>query len=126
MLTKKALTFEPYDTGDTVAESVSKLASLSNSHGFQVLIVVFPHFTDRTFENYAFGEQHAFIRGIAEEQNLLILDLLPAYKACRKQTPKSLNRDNLHPNARGHTCAANAITEFILGSVIAETKFRHP
>jgi len=122
---KKHLRFEPYATGDTVAESVSELARLSEAEGFQALVVVFPHFTDRTFENYAFGEQHEFIRSIADERDLLLLDLLPAYKACRKETPQPLHRDNLHPNARGHTCAADAITEFILESVIAETKFRH-
>jgi lysophospholipase L1-like esterase len=121
---KMQLTFEPYNTGDTVAESVSELASLSKSHGVQVIVVVFPHFTDRTFANYAFGEQHEIIRGIVDEQNLSLLDLLPAYKACRNETSKPLHRDNLHPNARGHTCAAGAITAFILESVIAETKPR--
>jgi len=123
---KTLLTFEPYDTGDTVAESVGELANLSESQGFQALVVVFPHFTDRTFKNYAFGEQHEFIRGITDERGLLLLDLLPAYKACLKETSQPLHRDNFHPNARGHTCAADAITEFILESVIAETKFHHP
>ncbi len=120
------LPIERYATGNTVAKSASELASLSRSHGFQALVVVFPHFTDPTFTNYAFGEKHEFIREIAEEQNLLLLDLLPAYTACSRETQERLQRDNLHPSPWGHTCAANAITEFILENAIADTKTHRP
>ncbi|MBW2493642.1 MAG: SGNH/GDSL hydrolase family protein [Deltaproteobacteria bacterium] len=120
------LTFDPYATGDPVAKSLGELANLSKSHGFEALVVVFPHFTGENFENYAFGEQHEFIRRIADEQGLPVLDLLPAYEACRKEISQPLHRDNLHPNERGHTCAANAITAFILENIAVEAKHLDP
>ena len=111
---EKELTYKQYATGNTVAEYANELGLLSESHGFQVLVVVFPLFTNRSFTPYAFHDDHSFIREIAMEQDFLFLDLLPAYTACAKETKKSLHQDNMHPNRRGHTCAANAITEFIL------------
>ena len=113
---EKQLTYKQYATGNTVAEYANALGLLSESHGFQVLVVVFPMFTDPSFTSYAFHDDHSFIREIAMEQDFLFLDLLPAYTACAKETKKPLNqkKDKFHPNIRGHTCAANAITEFIL------------
>jgi len=116
---KQALTVKQFATGDTVEQYIMELSALSNANGFDAIVVVFPHFTDRTFENYAFSEGHEFVRKIVEKQDLLLLDLLPAYQTCRRNSNAPLHRDNLHPNALGHTCAANAITQFILETVVA-------
>jgi lysophospholipase L1-like esterase len=112
-----------YATGNTVAEYVKELGRLSRSHDFQVLVVVFPFFTDRTFMAYEFQNEHDMIRTLAEEQNFLILDLLPVYAACVQEDPR-IFRDNLHPNKRGHTCAASAISEFLLKTVVSDTSSR--
>jgi len=111
---EQELTFEQYATGNTVARYIEELRQLSEQHGFQVLVVVFPKGNDRSFTAYPFREEHAFIRELASEQGFRVLDLLPAFAVCARENEKSIFRDNLHPNRRGHSCAAKAIAEFIL------------
>jgi lysophospholipase L1-like esterase len=93
---------------------VGELARVSESSDFKAVVVVFPQFTDRTFTAYRHNEDHAYIRSTAEAQDLRVFDLLPAFTTCRKEVKGSLHRDNLHPNKRGHTCAADAIAKYIL------------
>ncbi len=111
---EREFTFEQYATGNTVAEYIEELAGLSERHAFRVLVVVVPRGNDPYFAAYPFHEDHEFIREVASKQDLLILDLLPALKACTEKIRKSMYRDKLHLNRRGHTCAARAIAEFIL------------
>jgi len=106
--------YKKYMTDNSVEEYVGELARVSESSDFKAVVVVFPQFTDRTFTAYRHNEDHAYIRSIAEAQDQRVFDLLPAFTTCRKEVEGSLHRDNLHPNKRGHTRAADAIAKFVL------------
>lgn len=106
--------YKKYMTDNSVEEYVGELARVSESSDFKAVVIVFLQFTDRTFTAYRHNEDHAYIRSIAEAQDQRVFDLLPAFTTCRKEVEGSLHRDNLHPNKRGHTRAADAIAKFVL------------
>jgi lysophospholipase L1-like esterase len=92
---------------DTVEQSFADLAKLSRTHGFQVLVAVFPDFRD--LSDYQFADQHEFVAELSARHDFWLLDLLPVMKDCGGRVA----RDRYHPNERGHRCAGVALAEKI-------------
>jgi len=95
---------------DTVAESFALLHRLSDQHGFKVLITVFP----------AVGFEEARYElpmRLSERERFAHFDLRKSFERCATREGKVLNdlmASRIHPNARGHLCAGEAISDFIL------------
>jgi lysophospholipase L1-like esterase len=95
---------------DTVKQSFERLAELSRTHGFRVIVSVFPLFRKKKaedFEGYSFQSEHAYVRTLSEENSFVHLDLLAAFQACAKEGPVAI--DVYHPNEHGHRCAAETL-----------------
>lgn len=99
---------------DTREAALDRLASLSQRHGFDVALVLFPRFgnLDRYPEESA--AEHSLVTGMAEEREFAALDLLPAFRACRRKIGEPLALDSYHPTAVGHDCAARAISSWLV------------
>ncbi|RMG40741.1 MAG: SGNH/GDSL hydrolase family protein [Candidatus Dadabacteria bacterium] len=101
---------------DTVDLAFKKLSELLKDSGIELLVVIFPDFTD--LNNYRRHKEHSRIISLARRYNFKVLDLLEAYRACNKQNHgRPLSFDQYHPNQTGHACAARAIAEKILSFV---------
>lgn len=92
---------------DTVPEELDELSRLAKTHGFEVLVAVFPRFD--SLVPYPFGAEHAGIRREAVKHGFACVDLLPAFQKCALEGREDVAFDNLHPTAYGHACAAAAI-----------------
>ncbi len=99
-------------SGDTVAESFAALSSLSEEHGFAVLVAVFPRLVQR-FSSYRFGDQHEYVAALSRRHGFHHLDLIDPLAACREASATPIGADSYHPSAYGHGCAARAMAEFI-------------
>jgi lysophospholipase L1-like esterase len=107
-------------SNDTVAQYFGVLAGLAREHHFAVLVAVFPRFV-KSFGYYRFGEQHAFVRGLAEKNGFYLADLLEPFARCRNAAPeRPISVDYFHPSAYGHRCAAEALA----GEILTEIKPR--
>ena len=99
---------------DTVKQSFERLAELSRTHEFSVIVSVFPLFRKKKaerFEGYSFQSEHAYVRTLSEENGFLHLDLLETFRVCVREGSVAI--DVYHPNARGHRCAAEALAKQI-------------
>jgi lysophospholipase L1-like esterase len=97
---------------DTVKQGFEELAALSRTHGFKVIVSVFPLFRKKKaedFEGYSFLSEHAYVRALSEQNELVHLDLLETFRACAKEGPVAT--DVYHPNEHGHRCAAEALAK---------------
>lgn len=100
-------------SGDTVAEYFGVLENLSRENHFGVLVAVIPRFV-RTFSYYRFGDQHTYVRDLAQQHGFPFVDLLGAFSRCRNAGDEPIELDNFHPSAYGHRCAAEALADVIL------------
>ncbi len=103
---------------DTVEDSFKDLKKIADTHGFKVMITLFPNF--RQLDPYLYSEEHTKIRQFAENSGFLFLDLLPGYRKYRKSSDNELNYDFIHPNQIGHDLAAEFIAEFIKYNVLPQ------
>lgn len=103
-----------YSRADAVPGALGELSRLQGEHDFRALVVVFP-FLDH-LDHYAHGSAHGSIRGLCEQNGLPVLDLLPAFQSCAGSDTERIAADLFHPNADGHTCAADAIARHLLDS----------
>jgi len=103
-------------SNDTVAQYFGVLAELAHQQHFDVLVAVFPRFV-KSFGYYRFGEQHAFVRDLAQRNGFDLVDLLEPYARCRDASAEPISVDYFHPSVYGHRCAAEALAEAILQRV---------
>lgn len=97
---------------DTVDEAFKMLGELSRTHGFRVLLTVFPDFTE--MENYQFKAEHQRLQDIATAERFEFLDLLqPMIECNRNGNGTTVSIDLYHPSEYGHDCAARAMSEAI-------------
>jgi len=99
--------------GDTVDEYFGVLAELAESHGFEVLVTVFPHF-GKLLEEYRFHDEHRRTQALAQGSGFYYLDLLEAFRTCRRNATGRLAIDRYHPTALGHRCAAREMAQYVL------------
>ncbi|MGD9170593.1 MAG: SGNH/GDSL hydrolase family protein [Candidatus Thiodiazotropha sp.] len=106
---------------DTVEDAFAELSQLSKSHGFEVLLTVFPDFgkQDKGLEGeYVFAEEHKKLAEIAAKNGFYHFDLLETFRDCKRNMPKgrTISYDRYHPNPVGNRCAGYAIAEKV-GSI---------
>jgi len=97
--------------GDTVEDYFGVLAGLSEHHGFDVLVVVFPWLDG--LQEYSRFEDHRWVARLSARHGFHHLDLLPALVECERHYGHSVAADEVHPNALGHRCAGLAIADYI-------------
>lgn len=95
------------ETGNTVEASLRELAELSERHGFEVLLAVFPYLPKPYEREHA--REHDRMERLARELGFHHLDLRPAFQACRAGGSEKLRFDRYHPTAAGHRCAAESL-----------------
>ena len=94
---------------DSVEQAFAKLAELSADHRFDVLVVVFPRLRKPRESDAA---EYEWVAALSNRQGFHHLDLSQALASCRKEG--QISHDSLHPNARGHACAAREIRRVLL------------
>ena len=94
---------------DSVEPALIKLAQLSDDHGFDVLVAVFPRLRKPRESD---PEEYEWIAALSKRLGFQHLDLGQAFASCRKAG--QVSHDSLHPNARGHACAAREIRRVLL------------
>jgi lysophospholipase L1-like esterase len=106
---------EPYVASfDEVKRGFDELKRLSEQHGFQVLVVVFPYVTP--FTRYQHHGEHRTVERLATQAGLLHLDLLPAFADSYGDDVAKLQMkpgDPIHINAAGHDLAAATTARFL-------------
>jgi lysophospholipase L1-like esterase len=117
---------------DNVETGLARLAELKSEHGFEVLVTLWPHFSDTHIHEV--GEMaflgHRMNPGIhefAKRHELKVFPLAPAFKAdlakySQKKAPRRKSPsprwsytqgDGTHPSKRGAEIAAVALSEEI-------------
>ncbi len=103
------------ERGDTVGRSLRELAKLSERHGFEVLLAVFPYLPKPYEPEHA--RQHARLERLARELGFHHFDLRPAFQDCRASDSGRLRFDRYHPTAAGHRCAAESLATAVRGII---------
>jgi hypothetical protein len=101
---------------DTVEEYFGVLADLQRSHGFQVLVMVFPYL-DHLLE-YEHGEHHEWARDLSSRHGFHHLDLLDVFLRCKELSDQEIAIDDVHPTFVGHYCAGWETAQFIKANII--------
>ena len=101
--------FEP----DHAAPALQRLETMAREvemEGGQLVLMIFPLLYD--FENYRFEKCHTMMRDFARNNNIPVLDLLPAFS---RHTDKDLwvNPTDHHPNETAHAIAARELYDFL-------------
>ena len=99
------------DIWQTSMEALATLAALAALHGFEVVVLVFPVLVD--FDRYPFESMHRALAERARSLGFGVVDLLPTYRS--RATAAELADDVIHPNALGHSIAAETLTAHLLG-----------
>ncbi|MBI5843487.1 MAG: SGNH/GDSL hydrolase family protein [Deltaproteobacteria bacterium] len=91
--------------------ALSAIDSTVSVQGGRLAVALFPLLYD--FQNYPFSEIHKKIEMFCREKGILLIDLLPAFRACRAEDLWVHPTDH-HPNELGHKIAADEILRFLL------------
>jgi lysophospholipase L1-like esterase len=92
----------------TIAGALERLESLSEQHGFRVLVVVFPAFIQ--LHDYPFLGHHEQLRAIVAPYEWDFVDLLPDYQRLSETTNDLCEPCcDTHPNELGHKITAEII-----------------
>jgi lysophospholipase L1-like esterase len=89
-----------------ITTGFDRLVALRAQHGFDVIVIIWPLVTE--YDPYRYRPLHAWVRGVAEERGLPVLDLLPNYTSFSFRELQVAAEDHVHPNDRGHRIAADA------------------
>lgn len=93
--------------GDTRAAAFARLEALARTHGFRVVVAVFPLFVD--LYRYRSDDAHAEVAAFCERHGFARVDLLEPMR----RAGGTLATDHFHPNARGHDIAAAAVARVV-------------
>lgn len=94
-----------------VVNGFDRLDRISTSTGIPVLVVIFPVLHD--LESYAWLEVHEQVSAAAHEHGFHVLDLLPVYRGVAEGELQFVEGDHIHPGAKGHRLAAEAIETYL-------------
>ena len=95
-------------------EACSRIEKARVQYGFRILIVIFPAFDK--LSSYPYWPLHLMIKEKAMHYKWPFLDLHGHYLSLAKEDGKEFRdtpNDKIHPNARGHKIAAEAIASFL-------------
>ena len=94
-----------------LAQALRRLAGMSDEHGFDVSLQVFPVFEPT--HNPLSLEHRRVVRMESRRLGFGHLDLQAAFNDCWERDGLQLGLDLLHPTVAGHRCAADASVEFL-------------
>jgi lysophospholipase L1-like esterase len=97
-----------------VSTAFAKLRSLSSTHGFKVVVLVWPLLTD--FARYEFRYVHEWVADQATANGFATIDLLPVFAPEPFRRLQITSEDHVHPNALGHKLAAAEFAKWIARS----------
>jgi lysophospholipase L1-like esterase len=100
---------------EKVRTALGRLAAVRDEDRFDVVLVIWPVLTD--FQRYRFQAIHDWVAGEARRVGFSVVDLLPAFSRLRYETLQVAAEDNVHPNARGHALAVQAVAPILTRSV---------
>jgi lysophospholipase L1-like esterase len=87
-----------------VTTAFAKLRSLSSSHRFNVVVLIWPLLTD--FARYEFRDVHEWVANQAAANGFTAIDLLPVFATQSFRRLQVTSEDHVHPNQLGHQLAA--------------------
>jgi len=93
--------------------SLRKLQQLSESHGFQVLLVVFP-MEDQIVGQYGSDGYQVRLRRIVENIGIPVVDLMPAFRSAVDGFGSLFIEWDGHPNARAYGIAAEEVRRALI------------
>jgi len=89
-----------------------RLHALAQREGFRVVVLVFPWLVEEQ-GSYPHTVAHRIISHEARRAHLDVVDLLPDFSEAGLVSLRISDTDYLHPNARGHSIAANRLADYI-------------
>ncbi|MEK6984229.1 MAG: SGNH/GDSL hydrolase family protein [Nanoarchaeota archaeon] len=92
-------------------EYFKEFKKISRENNSTLVIAIFPFI--HQLDKYPFAEQHKVISQMANENGIIIIDLLPYFKGINEKKLVVSKFDN-HPNELGHRIAAEAIYEKLI------------
>lgn len=103
----------PY--AEKVSADFARLRELSATHGFDVLVVVFPTLTQQINGVYKLADRHELVVDIAKSLGFDALDLLPGFLEAGDGDLRTLlgRCTAMHPDERGHRIAAELIFDHL-------------
>lgn len=87
--------------------AMRQLASMGAEHGFHTLVVTVPHLSSHQSDGRLLA--YKIVSHILEKYALTQIDLMGAYQSIGFDELRSVDWDNIHPNARGHAEMARAV-----------------
>jgi len=101
---------------DLCRQSLQGIADIASSRNIPVMLAIFPLLIDLD-DSYPFKAEHVLITRVGRENQMIAVDLLPAFVGLE---PSSLwvKPTDSHPNARGHSIAAEAIYRGMLSHAL--------
>ena len=101
-----------------VSQAFDKLLALSQRHGFQVVVLIWPLLID--YQDYRFGFIHEWVAAAVKIRGFTAIDLLPAFSTSSYRSLQVTSEDHVHPNAVGHEMAAAQFVRWISGASPAQ------
>ncbi len=98
--------------GDTVPEAFADLARLARESHFRVLVTIFPALVSS--RPYPRRSEHVWVQGLADANGFESLDLLRPLRRCAGGSLAAIAVDSVHPNAAGHSCAAQITGDVVM------------
>lgn len=92
-------------------KALAELERMSQSHGFALLVVVFPVFDGPLDKDYRYADLHAAVVDVGSTFGVPVLDLLPTYAGVEDRRLAVTPFTNAHPNELAHRLAADAILD---------------
>lgn len=105
--------FERPETWNSFVKAAEEIKALGESQKVKVIAVVFPMFSFPFDERYPFHDIHAKLQQFFASQQLLMLDLLPAFRGIPPDRLQVLPGEDGHPNEIAHRIAAEKILEWM-------------
>jgi hypothetical protein len=92
---------------------LSRMDGISRKLGARFAVVIFP-FMYQLDDRYPFAPLHELVREHCEAEGIPVLDLLDVFRG-RDYRDLWVHPSDQHPNEIGHTIAAGAMADFVLG-----------
>lgn len=94
-----------------VVEGLTQISKTAKSKDIPVIVAIFPIFFQ--MDSYRWADVHAKVTEESQSHGMYVLDLLSFYQPLDEITIRRGPGDYIHPNAKGHEVAGEAIFSFL-------------
>lgn len=95
-------------------EALEEWRGAMRRRGIPMALVIFPMFDSQLGSSYSYAHLHARMANLADDLEVPVLDLLPAYEGVDARRLAVEPFTDSHPNELAHRMAADAILEWLL------------